>query len=140
MLAGEDFRATSHPGAITMRRIILLGLALLFSAPARSYDGLTSELGHAMGGMAVAGVTTWAVSDLWPESRGLIGFGAAVLVGVLDELHDKHKGYGFSALDVASSAAGGAIGAFVTDRFILAPVASRSQSGSYVGVVAQYRF
>ena len=126
-----------------MRRIILLGLALLFTAPARSYDGLTSELGHAAGGMAVGGVTTWAVSELWPENReyrALIGFGAAALVGVLDELHDRQKGYGFSARDVAWAAAGGALGAFVTDRFFLAPVASRSQSGNYVGVVAQYRF
>ena len=41
---------------------------------------------------------------------------------------------------LAALAIGAAIGAFTTDRFILAPVMKREHAGNYYGVVTQVRF
>jgi hypothetical protein len=91
--------------------------------------------------MAWGGLTTWAVSDVWPEHRVLIGFGTAAVAATIGEVWDKHHGSGFSPLDVAVSAWGGLLGAVVTDQFLLAPVATKApQGGHYLGVVAQYKF
>jgi hypothetical protein len=120
---------------------IATGLASLLAASAQAYDGLTSELSHGAGGAAWGGITTIVASDHWPEHRVLLGVGVATTACLIGEWYDRNRGQGFSTLVVVATAAGGVIGALVTSRFILMPVATRAQEGGrYVGVVARYSF
>ena len=124
-----------------MMRPIAIALASFIATGAQANDGLTSELSHGAGGLAWGSVTTLLVSDRWPENRALIGFGVALSAGLVGEIYDHSRGYGFSSLDVVATAVGGAIGAYVTDKFFLVPVMEKPQQGGrYLGVVARYRF
>jgi hypothetical protein len=62
-----------------------------------------------------------------PEYRGWIGFGLSSALGVIGELL---SGSNSSGLDMASHAVGSAIGAFVTDKWILQPVVKRENAVS----------
>lgn len=122
---------------------LFAGLALLLAAavPARASDSAASEASHAAGGAVIAGAVTYLADDHWPKYRGWIGFGAGTLVGIVGEAVDSANGNGFSGLDVAATALGAAIGAFVTDQYILMPVVEPdSEQGAYLGVAGRYRF
>lgn len=121
------------------KRILWLGSTLLL-AQLHANDSFNSEISHVIGGTVMAGGITAVVDRYYPEyreDRGMIGFGlssAAILAfeTVYVILNGNVKG---QLLDVASHTAGSAVGAFVTDRFLLAPVVQNSQSeGKYVGV------
>ena len=89
-------------------------------------------MGHAAFGGVLAGGFTWGANYWWPEYRALVGFGASATLGVLGEAASKN---GFSALDAGSHALGAAIGAFITDEYLLAPVIKREAGHtSYIGV------
>ena len=112
--------------------VLVLGVGACFAAKASANDNIKSEMSHAMFGGVVAGAVTWGASNRWPEHRALVGFGAAASLGVITEATSKN---GFSALDAGSNALGAAIGAVVTDRYLLAPVIKREAGHtSYMGV------
>lgn len=73
----------------------------------------------------------------------MIGFlfsSAAIIVeqGIEVALHGNAKG---QALDTISHIAGSALGAFVTDQYILSPVVNNSSAeGKYVGLALQHSF
>ncbi|MDQ6618478.1 MAG: hypothetical protein M3Z31_02055 [Pseudomonadota bacterium] len=123
-----------------------LAAVLLFLATtsrALACDCYWSEISHGTFGAILAGATTAGVDRYWPEQRehrALIGFGASVFVGFAGEGIQRLNGGRFSLLDAGSHAVGSAVGAFITDRFILAPVVSRSASARYIGVSAELRF
>ena len=130
-----------------MKNFFGICLAICFANSAWADDSLGSELKHVAVGAVVAGVATVVADRFWPENRAWIGFAAGVTAGVLGELVDRGQGSGkwdgkHSALDVAATAVGAGIGAFVTDRFILMPVVKRAHGGQYqyYGVAGQYRF
>lgn len=124
-----------------MKRLLLLCTALWSSGAAFADVNAWSEVSHATAGALMAGAVTWGSNYYWPEHRALIGFGAGTLGGAIGELVDRNQPGGkFSFADFASNAAGAAIGAFVTDRYFLAPVVQRTAGQSYVGVMARVRF
>jgi hypothetical protein len=91
--------------------------------------------------MGVASAAT-AIADHYgaEENRGWIGFGTAVGLSFVAEAaqvvsngSSQLKG---SSLDFASALVGAAIGAWVTDRYLLAPVVARDGEGyRIVGIV-----
>ena len=118
---------------------LLLGL-LLATGQATATNNWTSETAHAIAGGLGAGVITWAADRYGshPEYRAWIGFGTSTVIGILAELA---QGDDASGVDMAANALGAAIGAFVTDRWILQPVVKREQGGTaYVGVETRLEF
>ena len=112
-------------------------LALSFqSSTAMAYDGLTSELSHAAGGALLAGLITQACAN--EEQRAWIGFAVSAAAGALSESLQASRGArGYSSLlDAASHAAGAAVGAWASDRYLLMPVVRRP----YVGLLLVHRF
>lgn len=112
-----------------MKKIIFIVL-VFFGSSAYAYDGMTSELSHAAGGAAIAAVVTKIADD--SPNRAWIGFGVSATLGVLAQGYEmsvqKAKFYP-SLLDAGSHALGAALGAWVTDKYFLTPIVSRSYSG-----------
>jgi len=120
-----------------MRAVHLCVIFGLLSASVQANDSFNSELSHFAGGAAMgAGFT--AVADHYGsrEHRGWIGFGISTGIGVVGELASRNGD--FSALDAGVNALGAALGAFATDRWILAPVVLPEQH--YAGLMTGYRF
>jgi hypothetical protein len=125
----------------------LLTLALgLCSAGARANDSFGSEISHVFAGIGVASAVT-AIADHYGagENRGWIGFGTAVGLSFVSEtaqvISDGSSQLRGSSLDFASALVGAAIGAWVTDRYLLAPVVARDGEGHrMVGVVMRMTF
>ena len=100
-----------------------------------AYDGFTSEFSHVAGGAIMAG----AITKLFEDSphRLLIGVSASSAVSFLAESRQvlsKDAKVSSSLLDFGSHALGSVVGAWVSDKYLLTPVITRSYSG-----VAFYR-
>jgi hypothetical protein len=115
-----------------MKRI-LLALAACTSISCHASDGLSSELSHAAGGALLSGAITRFFET--SEHRAWIGFAASasgILLaerpGLTSSDPSKVKS---SRLDVTYHIVGAALGAWVTDRYILLPIVRPA----YVGVV-----
>ncbi|HEH9403951.1 TPA: hypothetical protein SIA26_001413 [Aeromonas bestiarum] len=120
-----------------MRTIHLYVMFGLLSASAQANDSFNSELSHFIGGAAMgAGFTAIADHYGYREQRGWIGFGVSTGIGVVGELASRNGE--FSALDAGANALGAVIGAFATERWILAPVVLPEQR--YAGLMTRYRF
>jgi hypothetical protein len=129
-----------------MKKITLLIAATLMITHLEANTSVSSEMSHFVGGAVMAGGIAAVVDSYYPdykENRGMIGFwisSAAVIVeqGVEYALHGDAKG---QALDAISHIAGSALGAFVTDQYILSPVIKDSSiTGNYVGLTLQRSF
>lgn len=124
----------------------LIAIITLYTADGYANDSIQSEMSHAVGGVVMAGGITWAVDRYYPEyreNRGMIGFGVSTVAifaeqGVEYALHGNAGG---QLLDATSHMIGSALGAWVTDRFILSPVVTNSSSkGQYFGLQARGSF
>lgn len=129
-----------------MKKITLLIAATLMMTQLEANTSVSSEMSHFVGGAVMAGGISAIVDSYYPEykeNRGMIGFwtsSAAIIVeqGVEYSLHGDAKG---QALDAISHIAGSALGAFVTDQYILSPVIKDSSTtGNYVGLTLQRSF
>ena len=121
-----------------MKKIALLALGLALARPAFATDSLNSELSHAGGGLILGVAATALANEVAPRHRALIGFGTSVAIGIALEANEKSK---FSWLDAGAHIVGAAIGAYLTDGFILSPVVSRDGDGEKrVGLKAGMRF
>lgn len=129
-----------------MKKITLLIATTLMITQLEANTSVSSEMSHFVGGAVMAGGITAVVDSYYPdykENRGMIGFwisSAAVIAeqGVEYALHGDAKG---QALDAISHMAGSALGAFVTDQYILSPVIKDSSTtGNYVGLTLQRSF
>lgn len=118
-----------------MKRCLTVLLAMLAST-SQAYDGLSSELSHALGGGMLAAGITYVYRD--SPSRQWIGFAGSTAAIVLTESISIAQGHKASSqlLDMASHALGAAVGAWYSDQYWLMPVVSRSS----VGVVYSMRF
>lgn len=112
-------------------------IALLFcSAHSQAYDGLSSELSHALGGALLAGAITGYYSE--SENRAWIGFAVSTSAVVLEQSYEISRGANRKSqiLDMAWHAVGSAMGAWATDKYVLMPVVTRTS----VGMVYMHRF
>lgn len=111
-------------------------LVLLVAGPTYAYDGATSELSHMVGGALLAGAVTRLYSE--SENRAWIGFTVSAAASLIAEGAQASRGAKSSSslLDFASHTAGAALGAWVTDRYLLVPVITPN----YVGVTYQRSF
>jgi len=124
----------------------LIAIVTLYTADAYANNSVQSEMSHVAGGVVMAGGITWAVDRYYPEyrdNRGMIGFGVSTVAifaeqGVEYALRGNAWG---QLLDATSHMVGSAIGAWVTDRYILSPVVTNSSSkGQYIGMEVRGSF
>jgi len=129
-----------------MKLKLLVISSLMVAATLNANDSFNSEFSHLAGGAVMAGGITAVVDRFYPEyrsDRGMIGFGissAAIAAeqGIEYALHGNGRG---QLIDIASHVAGSALGAFVTDQYILSPVFQNSASeGKYLGMSLQHTF
>ncbi|WP_422836968.1 hypothetical protein [Aeromonas encheleia] len=116
-----------------MRAILVCVMFGLLSTSVQANDSFNSELSHFIGGAAMgAGFTAVADHYGYREQRGWVGFGISSGIGVLGELASSNGE--FSALDAGANA----LGAYGTDRWLLAPVLLPERH--YAGLMSRYRF
>ncbi len=121
-------------------------IVLMGASSVSANDSLNSEMSHVIGGAVMAGGITAVVDRYYPEykeNRGMIGFGISSASMIIFESINMALGANVKGqlLDIASHVAGSAIGAFVTDQYILSPVINNSTAeGKYVGLALQHSF
>lgn len=129
-----------------MKWKVLVLSSLIVGSALGANDSFNSEFSHFAGGAVMAGGITAVVDHYYPEyrsDRGMIGFGissAAIVAeqGIEYILHGNGRG---QLLDTVSHIAGSALGAYVTDQYILSPVMQNSASeGQYIGLNIQHTF
>ncbi len=102
---------------------------LIFFGKVHAYDGMTSQIPHAVGGALTAGLLSKAFEE--SEHRALIGFSVSTALIVMAE--GSHLGTGSrrssQLLDIFYHTLGSAIGAWATDKFILSPVVTPHSLG-----------
>ena len=118
-----------------MKKLAALAL-LCCAAHSQANDGLSSELSHALGGALLAGAITGYYSE--SENRAWIGFALSTAAVVLEQSYEISRGANRKSqiLDMAWHAAGSALGAWGSDKYVLMPVVTRSS----VGMVLMHRF
>ncbi|AVH33655.1 hypothetical protein [Vibrio fluvialis] len=128
-----------------MKRTLLLVVVALLASPVKAgNNSVNSEFSHAVGGAAMAGAFVWA-SDAWcsKEDRGWVGFYISTALGAVSQYYEYERGTNTGKeafLDAASHALGSAIGAYVTDRYLLTPVIAPEEHGTYVGLTVSLRY
>lgn len=109
-------------------------------------DSLISETSHFLGGAVMAGGATAIVDHYYPKyqsERGIIGFTVSSVAIIAEQgieyaMNGNARG---QLLDVVSHIAGSALGAFITDEYILLPVIKDSASeGKYIGLTFHHNF
>jgi hypothetical protein len=112
---------------------------LLASSSAAGCVCFYSETSHALFGATMGGSLTWVADEIgWREHRALVGFGVTTAGGFLEEAISKS---GFSIADAGFNMLGAAVGAYVTDRYLLTPVVQEQADGHrFVGVLVRGRF
>jgi len=120
--------------------------SILLSTQLHANTDLDSEMSHAIGGVVMAGGITAFVDHYYPEyadNRGMIGFGISSIATLIYQAIEISK-YGDTRgqiIDAASHIAGSALGAFVTDKYILSPVIKESPGGGKsVGIKVTHSF
>ncbi len=125
--------------------VFFLGINATKVAEAASGLNVTSETSHFIGGAAMAGGTTFLVDRYLPEHRehrAMIGFLTSSII-IAAEQSVEYALHGEAAnqlVDTVAHIAGSALGAYLTDRFILVPVIQRSPHNTQVGFALTGRF
>lgn len=130
-----------------MKKItFLIFCNIMLIKPLYANESLNSEISHVTGGLLLAGGITMAVDHYYPEhrdKRGMIGFKISSTAAIAEQLieyavHGNGKG---QLLDATAHILGSAIGARITDKYILMPVVKNSSGDrQYIGVSFQYAF
>ncbi|MEO7851941.1 MAG: hypothetical protein ABIR94_06750 [Rubrivivax sp.] len=121
-------------------RLWLPGAALFLACSlCRANDSFNSEFSHFAGGAITASAATAVADHYGVQQRAWVGFWTStgislVLEGVQVIANGSSQIKG-AALDFGSNLIGAAIGAWVTDRYLLQPVIAKDSQGHYtVGV------
>jgi hypothetical protein len=128
---------------MNMKILILSACSVLIL---QASDGFNSEISHFAGGAVLAGGVTAVVDSYYPEyksERGMIGFGVSTMAVLVQQSieYGKDGNARGQLLDAASHIVGSALGAYITDEYILLPVVKDSQNdGKYVGLSVQHNF
>jgi hypothetical protein len=119
-----------------MRVLASALLAVVFglcATSSRANESFGSEFSHFVTGAAIASGTTLVADHFEAENPAWIGFGVSVGFSfVLEAVQIAANGssqVGASALDFGSNLLGAALGAWLTDRFILTPAVSTDTQG-----------
>ncbi|MBV7316298.1 hypothetical protein [Shewanella sp. NIFS-20-20] len=128
-----------------MKYVLFLALCLPFMTMAKGNSSFNSEISHVAGGAVMAGAVVALSDHYWPQyNRAWVGFGVSALIGTLAELNQYSRNENSieeALLDATSHALGSAIGAYLTDQYILSPVIKPDiKQGTFVGVQASFRF
>ena len=122
-------------------RFWLPGVAMFLACGlCRANDSFNSEISHMAAGAAFASAATVIADHYGVEERGWVGFWTSVGIGFVSEgiqvIANGSSQVRGSALDFGSNLIGAAIGAWVTDKYVLRPVIAKDSPGHYtVGVV-----
>ena len=103
------------------RRSALL-LAALATGAAAADDFGPDKRSHFLGGVLLGGLGAKVADYAIPDHRFLVGTALGTLPGLCIEIADSTTASGFSGGDLLADFLGAAIGAYVTDSFILRPV------------------
>ena len=113
---------------------------------ATTNNGFNSEIGHVAGGAVAAGAVTYIVDAYFPdyaEERALLGFGISTAVfAAIEGYHIAKDGNAKGQLlDIFSHTLGSALGASITDEYLLSPVLKIAPDGTQsVGVQVSHSF
>jgi hypothetical protein len=124
---------------------IAVALLSLGCGNASANESFGSEFSHFVAGGVMAGAATAIADHYGVEQRGWVGFWTSVGLSFVSEglqvaANGSSQAKG-SALDFGSNMLGAALGAWVTDQYILSPVVARDASGHYtVGVAMRLPF
>ncbi|MFY3326090.1 hypothetical protein ACOSZP_09335 [Vibrio fluvialis] len=124
-----------------MKRTLLLVVVALLASPVKAgNNSVNSEFSHAVGGAAMAGAFVWA-SDVWwsKEDRGWVGFYISTALGAVSQYYEYERGTN-TGKEAFLDAASHALGSYVTDRYLLAPVIAPEEHGTYVGLTVSLRY
>ena len=126
-----------------MKKLLyLFPLAGMFLNPsaARADDSFASEASHFLGSAAFASVSTVVITKYFPKVKkpALKGFMIAASEAVIAEGVAQATGGKFSALDAVSGSFGAATGAYVTNKWYVAPrLSSRDGERTYAVMVVK---
>lgn len=129
-----------------MRWKLMLVTNLCIFSVLQANEDLSSEFSHFAGGAVLAGGATAIVDHYYPEYRSdreIIGFGISAIAVLVDQ-SIQYAEYGNmrgQLLDTAAHLVGSALGAWITDGYILSPVIQNSPTeGKYLGMNFHYSF
>ena len=128
-----------------MKKSIIFFASVVLTLQVHANNSVASEVSHVAGGALLAGGVT-AIADQFPEykpNRAMLGFGVSTVIGVIDFAVESVVNGDTSGqlLDLASHTLGSALGAWVTDEYILSPVITNSKTeGKYAGLTMNYSF
>lgn len=124
-----------------MKRVIAFFIFLLVSlnTQAQGNSSFNSEISHFAGGVVSTGVAVVIIDKYFPEQNSAwLGFALSSTVSALFEYRQYHFGDNSASaalLDASSHALGAAIGAYLTDKYIITPtVALEANNSVYTGI------
>lgn len=141
--ANSQFRAPTP--VKTLLAILTFLAACLFAPAAAATDAATNHFARAAGGIATGAFATIIADRMEVRERGWAGFFASSAIGVgIAAVQKGDSGSGQTSSfgsNLIAHIVGSAIGAFVTDGFLLRPSVSRDFAGrNVVGVYASLTF
>jgi hypothetical protein len=128
-----------------MKKIFLAAFLVLFHPLlfANGSMNVNSELSHLAGGAIMAGTIVTLTDNYWPEqNRAWVGFTVSSALGALSQYYEYANGsndFNNAFMDAASHALGSAIGAYISDQYLLMPVINKSADETYVGLSIQFQ-
>ncbi len=126
-----------------MQKLNFFLVSVLFTTTLSANEDFNSEIGHFGGGVVLGGALTVVGDYYYPENRALFGFGVSSVGFAIEEMVATavHGNLSGNLLDIAAHTAGSALGAMITDKYLLMPVISQSKAnGNYVGIYTRIPF
>lgn len=126
-----------------MKKLNFFLASILLTTTLMANESFNSEISHFGGGVLLGGALTVVGDYYCPEDRALFGFGVSSVGFAVEEIimTAKHGRFLGNLLDVAAHTAGSALGAMISDKYLLMPVVTQSEAnGNYVGIYARIPF
>ena len=128
-----------------MKKSIFFLCTIIVTLQLHATDTFNSEASHFVGGTVLAGASTAVVNQFeeYKQDRKIIGFGVSAVYALIDQSiqYAEDGNAGGQLLDLGAHLLGSALGAWVTDKYILSPVVEDSPvQGKYLGCAMAYRF
>ncbi len=122
-------------------------LHVLFSAQAnaKGSSSLNSELSHVAGGGAFTVGISLLTEKYWPEQNSTwVGFTVSSAFGILSQYYEYDHGTNTAseaALDALSHVVGSAIGAYISEEYLITPeISPEPDGGTSLGIALHFDF